>query len=165
MQIWCLWCVWNNVLKPAVQSVRGSPPHHIIHCDLVSVCRLNVHLLQQKEQKNKQKKTDGINLTNTQKTTTCHTSCTDALEPIVQPPPVVYFFVCGQHEVNGSGSLHLETPCRNNKVILLKARFALLGKLCTPLIEILSPPPPLLSLLPWDSRTYAHKHTAGQRWD
>lgn len=31
MQIWCLWCVWNNVLKPAVQSVifvsiKRSPP-------------------------------------------------------------------------------------------------------------------------------------------
>lgn len=31
MQIWCLWCVWNNVLKPAVQSVifvsiMRSPP-------------------------------------------------------------------------------------------------------------------------------------------
>lgn len=168
MQIWCLWCVWNNVLKPAVQSVifvsimRFPPPspHHIIHCDLVSVCRLNVHLLQQKEQK---KKTDGINLSNTQKTTTCHTSCTDALEPIVQPP-VMYSFVCGQHEVNGSGSLHLETPRRNNKVILLKARLALLGKLCTPLIEILSPfpPPPPCCLYYHETHTRTHVCTQTQ---
>lgn len=74
-------------------------------------------------------------------------------------PPVMYFFVCGQHEVNGSGSLHLETPRRNNKVILLKARLALLGKLCTPLIEILSPffPPLVVSITM--RLTHARVHT------